>query len=57
MKIYIVMEDMGDGDVCLNYFKTLDEAYEYIHVNSEYTYYESNPRCIDTENMRWSTYE
>lgn len=46
MDIYIVMEDLGDGDVALRYFKTYDEAESYKEKNIDWCYYESNPRHI-----------
>lgn len=53
MKFWIVMEDLGDGDVGLRYFKELSIAEEYMQENEEYCYYESNPRWIDTDTIEF----
>ncbi len=49
MDIYIVVEDLGDGDVALRYFKTRDEAEMHMENNEDWCHYESNPRhiCVD----------
>ncbi len=49
MDIYIVMKDLGDGDVGLLYFKTEEEADVYIAKNPDLCYYESNPRYIKVD--------
>jgi hypothetical protein len=54
MKIYQVIEDLGDGDCAIRNFKSDDEAHKYITNNEEYCYHESNPRVLDTENIQWS---
>lgn len=49
MDIYIVMEDLGDGDVALRYFPTEGEAQQYVKDNDEWCYYEANPRHIKVD--------
>ena len=51
MYLYIVMEDLCDGDVALRYFKEEQKAQEYIEANEESCYYESNPRMLDTDDI------
>lgn len=48
MDIFIVMEDLGDGDVALLFFETPEEAATYMEGN-EYCHYESNPRHIKVD--------
>lgn len=49
MDIYIVMEDLGDGDIALRYFSTPEIAARYIEQNEDWCYYESNPRRITVD--------
>lgn len=53
MQIFIVMRDLGDGDVGLRYFSTEEIADRYIQKNEEECYYESNPRMIETDNFEF----
>lgn len=53
MKMFIVMEDLGDGDVALRYFQDADEAQQYIDANPDWCYYESNPHFLDTDKMKF----
>ena len=48
MKIFIVVDDLGDGDVALRYFEDEDKANQYIVANPEWCYHESNPFTLDT---------
>lgn len=50
MDIYIVMVDLGDGDVGLCYFPTYEIACEYIENHHDRCHYESNPRHIKVDN-------
>ena len=56
MKIYIVTEDLGDGDVGLRYFKSSEAAIKYQeYMNKHYDYccwHESNPHKIDTDSFK-----
>lgn len=49
MDIYIVVKDLGDGDVALRYFKTREDANAYSLKNLDWCYYESNPRHIKVD--------
>jgi hypothetical protein len=53
MKFWIVMEDLGDGDVGLRYFKEHSAAEEYMEKNEDWCYYESNPRFVDTDTIQF----
>jgi hypothetical protein len=53
MKFWIVMEDLGDGDVALTYFKEKTAAEEYMKQNEDWCYYESNPRFVDTDTIQF----
>jgi len=53
MKFWIVMEDLGDGDVVLFYFKEHSAAEDYMEKNEDSCYYESNPRFVDTETIQF----
>lgn len=49
MNLYIVMEDLGDGDIGLSYFSTEEIANKYIAKNQDWCYYESNPRYLKVD--------
>lgn len=49
MILYEVVEDLGDGDVSISRFKTLDAAEKYMDDNKEWCHYESNPQYFDTD--------
>ena len=51
MKLFIVTEDLGDGDVGLRYFSTEEKAMEYMEKNEDWCYHESNPRELDVSDM------
>lgn len=62
MKIYIVTEDLGDGDVGLRYFQTEEEAQSYINKgNNDPDYnpcwHESNPRSLDIDAIVSGTFK
>lgn len=53
MKIYQVTEDLGDGDVAIFNFRSLEEAEKYMTENEEYTYHEGNPHVLDMDNVNY----
>ncbi|WP_407303467.1 hypothetical protein [Acinetobacter sp.] len=57
MKIWIVTEDLVDGDVGLRYFPTAEEAKDYNDKLYRYApgyNHESSPHEIDTDHMSWN---
>ena len=51
MNLFIVTEDLGDGDVALRYFSTKEYAERYMKQNEEWCYHEGNPHkvCVDSD--------
>lgn len=56
MKIYIMTEDLGDGDVGLRFFKSEEDTQDYYNQQEskgDYSscWHESNPHCLDLDKI------